>query len=162
MTHTTLPRLLAATTAALLLGSAAADEGRRAPTVQPLPAYAQECGACHLAYPPGLLPAASWQRLMGSLPRHFGSDASLDDAATARAVAAWLQANAGTHRRLRRDPAPPPEDRISRSAWFQREHREISPAVWQRKSVGSAARCDACHAGAARGDFDEHTVRIPQ
>ena len=37
-----------------------------------LAAYTQECAACHLAYPPGLLPAASWQRLMGGLGKHFG------------------------------------------------------------------------------------------
>jgi len=40
--------------------------------------YQQECAACHLAYPPGLLPAASWQRPMGNLPKHFGTEASLD------------------------------------------------------------------------------------
>jgi hypothetical protein len=32
-----------------------------------------------------MLPAASWQRLMGNLPRHFGTDASLDAATTAAA-----------------------------------------------------------------------------
>ena len=47
---------------------------------QALPRYAQECAACHMAYPPGLLPAASWHRIMGRLERHFGSEASLDEA----------------------------------------------------------------------------------
>ena len=26
--------------------------------------YAEECGSCHFAYPPGLLPASSWQQVM--------------------------------------------------------------------------------------------------
>ncbi len=121
------------------------------------PAYAAECGACHLAYPPGLLPAASWQGLMAGLPRHFGSDASLD-AATTRQLSDWLQANAATGRRLRE---PPPEHRISKATWFLREHREVDPAVWRDASVRSAANCAACHPGAARGRFGEHELRWP-
>ena len=81
---TPLPR---AALAALLLASAVAapalaDKAPRLPAVVP-EAYATECGACHLAYPPALLPARSWQRLMAGLDTHFGSDASLD-AATAQ------------------------------------------------------------------------------
>ena len=70
-----LPNLLLA--AAMLSGAAApawSDSGRSMPRAVP-PAYTQECGSCHLAYPPGLLPALSWQRLMGGLDRHFGTDA---------------------------------------------------------------------------------------
>jgi len=73
--------------AALYLASAArANDKRSAPT--PLLAnYAQECAACHLRYPPGMLPAASWQRLMGNLPRHFGADAFPEPAATLDIIA---------------------------------------------------------------------------
>ena len=71
--------------------------------------------------PPGLLPAASWQRLIDNLPRHFGTDASLD-AATAKELSTWLAAHAGTDKRAREAP---PEDRITRSAWFIREHDEV-------------------------------------
>ena len=62
------------------LPAARAEEGARLAQAPALPKYQQECAACHLAYPPGLLPAASWQRLMSNLPRHFGTDASLDAA----------------------------------------------------------------------------------
>jgi hypothetical protein len=123
----------------------------------PLPTYVQECGSCHLAYAPGLLPAGSWQHLMANLPRHFGSDASLDPAAQA-SLTAWLSAHAASGKRAR---SMPPEDRISRAEWFVREHREVSAAVWKRKAIGSASNCAACHAGAAQGDFDEDAVSIP-
>lgn len=126
-----------------------------------LPAYTQECGACHLAYPPALLPATSWQRLMIGLPQHFGSDASLDPA-TRQTVANWLTANAGSFKKVARDPKPPPQDRISLSPWFVREHGELAAAVWKRPAVGSAANCAACHAGAAQGRFSEHDVNIPR
>lgn len=123
-----------------------------------LPAYQQECASCHVAYPPGLLPAASWQRLMGQLSKHFGTDASLD-AATAKPIAGWLQANAGTGKRGREQP---PQDRITRSAWFTREHDEVSAATWRLPAVKSAANCAACHTGAEQGDFSEHRIRIPR
>ncbi|WP_066343167.1 diheme cytochrome c [Azohydromonas lata] len=121
-------------------------------------AYTQECGACHTAYPPGLLPAASWQRLMTGLDQHFGTDASLDEA-TVKQLATWLQANAGTYKRVRSEA--PPQDRITQSAWFKREHRGIDAAVWSHASVRSAANCAACHSGAERGNFSERGLRFP-
>lgn len=60
----------------------------------PADVYRRECGDCHVAYPARLLPAADWQRILASLDRHFGVDASLDPATT-RTVAAWLEAGAG-------------------------------------------------------------------
>jgi hypothetical protein len=113
-----------------------------------------------VAYPPGFLPAASWQRLMGGLATHYGTDASLD-AASQREISAWLVANAGTYKRVSEEP---PQDRITRSAWFLRKHRdgEVPANVWKRASVGSPSNCVACHSGAAQGDFSERNIRIPQ
>ena len=155
----TAPALTLATFAMLagLSGPARADN-IAAPR---LAAYTQECAACHLAYPPGLLPAASWQRLMTHLPKHFGVDASLDPA-TQKSQAAWLAANAGSYKKVAREASPPPQDRISQSVWFVREHREISSAVWKRLAVGSEARCAACHGGAEAGRFSEHDVKVQQ
>ncbi len=141
-------------------GAARADE-HSASRVAPLPRYAEECGSCHTAYPPGLLPVASWQRLMDNLPRHFGSDASLEPAVRAE-LSKWLEANAASFRRVKRDTTAPPEDRITRSAWFVREHHDVSAAVWKRKAVGSASNCVACHADSAMGRFSDHDVRIPK
>jgi hypothetical protein len=126
-----------------------------------LPAYKAECASCHVAYPPALLPADAWKRLMGGLERHFGTDASLD-AATAKAIGAWLEANAGTYRKVRREGAAPPEDRITRSAWFQRKHDEVPAATWKRPDVKSPANCAACHTQADQGDFSERQLRVPR
>lgn len=124
----------------------------------PPPRYVQECGACHAPYPAGLLPAASWQRLMGNLPNHYGTDASLEADTQAR-LAAWLAAGAGTGKRV--DTAPP-EDRITRSAWFERKHRRVPDAVWRGPSVRSASNCSACHREAAAGRFNEHDIVMPR
>lgn len=134
------------------------DDTVAAPKLQD---YVQECAACHMAYPPGLLPAQSWARLMADLSRHFGTDASLD-AATQLSLSAWLADHAGTFRRLARDPGPPPQERISLSTWFVQKHREIDARVWRRPAVGSAARCNVCHSGAEQGQFSEHEVYMPK
>lgn len=138
------------------LGAARADSERTMPRAV-LPAYTQECAACHTAYPPGMLPASSWRRIMGGLEQHYGTDASLD-AATVQQIGNWLQAHAGTGRRV---ADAPPQDRITRSDWFQRKHHDVAPAVWQLPSVKSAANCAACHTGAERGDFDDDGLRMP-
>ncbi|MBL8330491.1 MAG: diheme cytochrome c [Rubrivivax sp.] len=147
--------------ALLLAGSlqhpAQADSRLRPSSPAPA-AYAQECASCHMAYPPSLLPAASWQRLMDGLSRHFGSDASMEPAPQA-AVRAWLLANAAVDVRQREAP---PQDRITRSAWFERKHREIAASTFSRPSIKSAAQCNACHARAEQGDFNDHDVRIPR
>ncbi len=140
------------------MGSARADDEHAGRSTPLTPLYRQECGACHTPYAPGLLPAASWQRLMKGLDRHYGSDASLD-AASARQIGDWLQANAGSERRS--DGKGPPQDRITRSSWFEREHRHVPSAAWSHRSVGSAANCAACHTDADQGRFSEHSLRVP-
>jgi cytochrome c553 len=158
MTHLTHSRaLLLAAAASLLTPSlSVADSGRLMPRDAPA-AYAQECASCHTAYAPGLLPARSWQHLMSGLGQHYGSDASLDPAVT-RQLGNWLQANAGTYKRVREEP---PQDRITLSAWFGHKHRQIDAATWKLPSVKSAANCGACHAAADQGNFDERGLRQP-
>ncbi|WP_374566101.1 diheme cytochrome c [Ideonella sp.] len=148
------PGLMALALATLASAARADDHGARVPLP---PAYLQECGACHVPFPAQSLPAASWQRLMNDLPRHFGTDASLD-AATTRALADWLQAHAATGRRA----AEPPQDRLTRSDWFVREHDEVPAALWRSAAVGKATNCAACHTRAAEGRFGERDIRLPR
>ena len=151
----TLRRLAAALCLTGLAGGAAADRDTRVPL---LPAYVSECGACHVAFPPSLLAAGSWQRLMSQLGRHFGTDASVS-ADKAREINAWLGANAGSGKRV---VAAPPEDRITRSPWFIREHRKVPAATWALDAVKTASNCAACHPRAEQGDFNEHDIRLPR
>ena len=137
---------------------AAWADSREMPASAMLPVYKQECAACHMAYPPGMLPASSWSRMMTRLDQHYGTDASLD-AAMVRQIGTWLEAHAGTYKRVREAPH---QDRITQSAWFERKHRDVEPAVWKRAAVGSPANCMACHTRADQGDFDDDRVRIPK
>lgn len=130
--------------------------------------WQQECGSCHLAYPPSLLPRASWQRMMSGLDSHFGENAGLDPATQAD-ILRFLEANAadsGSSRMgdkvMRRMDTKTAPLRITETAWFVRKHDEVPRATWSRKSVGSAANCAACHRQAERGQFDDDSVRIPK
>ena len=152
---------LAATTIAVIAGSVgitgvrADDDGRRYRATDPV--WKEECGSCHIAYPPRLLPASNWKQIMSGLDKHFGSDASLDQK-TADHIAAFLERNAGRERASRTSSTL----RITDTRWFRHEHDEISARTWNNPKVKSASNCEACHTGAANGDFSEHRVRIPR
>jgi hypothetical protein len=118
------------------------------------PAYVAECGSCHVAYPPQLLSAGGWQSIMAALDKHFGDNAALDGKTTV-ALTQYLTANAGRGDKLGE------AQRISQTAWFTREHRRVPAATWGAAPVKSPANCQACHAGADRGNYDEHAVRVP-
>lgn len=155
-----IPRLAALTVAVTLMAvqlapPAAADDRLVVPRND---TWKTECSACHLAYPPQLLPARSWRAIVQGLGKHFGTDASLDPG-TAAAVQAFLEQNAGRDRDGRGTPV---SMRITDTGWFLRKHRKIPAATWARPDVGSRANCAACHRAAERGDFDEHTVRLPR
>jgi hypothetical protein len=122
------------------------------------PAFKAECGSCHLAFPPALLGAGDWKKVMAGLDKHYGDNASLD-AKTRGLIEDFLIRNAGSAWKLGSATGDPP--RLTTTDRFQRKHREISPAVWRDKRVGSAANCVACHPRAEAGNFSEHEITMP-
>jgi hypothetical protein len=130
--------------------------------------WQEECASCHLAYPPSLLPKASWRRVMSGLEQHFGDNASLDPATQAD-ILKFLETHAAdsgdsrTGRRvMQRMDAHAAPLRITETRWFVRKHDEVPAAAWSRKAVGSRANCAACHRQAENGVFDDDSVRIPK
>ena len=125
-------------------------------------AFEEECTSCHMAYPPQMLHADSWRAMMNGLSKHFGTDASLDEKRRA-AITDFLVANSGGRKTGdTRDARGKPLLRISETVRFEKKHREISAATWQRVSIKSPANCTACHAQAAAGDYNERSIRIPK
>jgi hypothetical protein len=121
-------------------------------------AWKEECGGCHIAYPPRFLPAQSWRALMSGLDKHFGSDASVD-VATAQEISNFLEKNSDPRRRQIGGKVIL---RISETRWFESEHDEISPRTWKNPKIKSPANCGACHTQVDLGDFSEHNVKIPR
>jgi len=150
--------------------SVVGDDDRRGPDVAPvsLPLYQQECGSCHFAYPPGLLPARSWAQVMAGLGDHFGDSATLDTL-DQQAIQEYLLYNAADRVKERRAvkiarslPADEAPLRISEVPYIVQKHREI-PArlIKDNAKVGSLSNCTACHTRADSGSFSEREIDIP-
>jgi hypothetical protein len=139
----------------LVVHEAVADDRNLAVTN---PTYKTECGSCHVAYPPALLPAGSWQRILDNLDKHFGADASVDAKSLAE-LRAFLDSTAA---RTRRVSAGMQGIRITETDWFRREHRKVPEATWKGAAVKSPANCAACHTGAENGDYSERGIRVPE
>lgn len=135
----------------------------------PGPLYVKECGSCHTAYAPGLLPARSWQKMMNELDNHFGEDASLDEPerlAILRMLIDYAADNPNANMLMRRIAASIPRgeqpQRITATRLFTYQHDEVPAHIWKRPKIGSKANCGACHTRANEGRYPEREVRIPK
>lgn len=132
--------------------------------------YRDECGSCHFAYQPGLLPVKSWEKLLNSeaLVKHFGVNAELDKDTLAD-IHDYAVANAADksyHKRSRKIAQSTAQLeaplRITEVRYIKRAHRKIAEMmVGQNKDVKSLSYCDTCHTQAGKGVFDADTVNIP-
>lgn len=131
-------------------------------------AYREECGSCHFAFQPGLLPEKSWRKMMMELEDHFGDNAELD-AETQKSLLDYLVVNSAdksNYKRskritgsLRQGEVPL---RISDTVYFKRKHDEIPMRfVTDNQDVSSYSKCEACHTRAEAGSYNEHEVTIP-
>ncbi len=130
--------------------------------------YAEECGSCHFAYPAGLLPSSSWQKVMQGLDDHFGDNAELDTQ-TQDVITEYLVNNAAESSNYRRSHAimkslrmtDTPPLRITDTPYFKREHREIPEKIINLAEIGgNLSQCNACHQKADKGSFNEHEIVI--
>ncbi|HSG05746.1 MAG TPA: diheme cytochrome c [Nitrospiria bacterium] len=130
--------------------------------------YAEECGSCHFAYQPGLLPERSWKKMMANLSDHFGDNAELDPQ-DSRAIEAYLSGNAsdssrrGSSGKLSRSiRASETPLRISETRYIVRKHHEVPKRmISDNPEVRSLSHCDTCHSDAEKGSYDEDRVSIP-
>ena len=119
----------------------------------------KECSACHIAYPPQMLPMRSWQALLGNLSKHFGEDATLPKT-TAAGIARYLMSMAADSPSdaegrvfLRGLAAGDTPLRIDATPIWQMIHGDPGQSVFKRSDITSSANCAACHQGAAQGQF---------
>ena len=131
------------------------------------PTYKEECGACHFAYQPELLPEASWMKILTNLDDHFGESIELDDDSR-KAISDYLKSNSAEYStakravkimRSLRNHVPM---RITDTPYIREKHHEISPNVFKRESIGSLSNCSACHTTAENGIYEDDNVKIPK
>ena len=130
--------------------------------------WREECGSCHIAFHPNLLPERSWRKLMAGQEHHFGADLGLD-APTNQALLTFLVTNAAErsnreaafkiNRSLKPEATPL---RITETPYWIKKHREIPEADWRLPSVKSRANCGACHQDAEAGTFEDGAMQMPR
>lgn len=174
-------KIIALLACALLLGSGVASAENfwvwvssitRTKGVQPVTnkKYLEECGSCHFAYQPGLLPAKTWEKLLNdkALSEHFGDNAELDKD-TLQVIHDYTienAANTSFHKTSRKISLAAEQGdlplRITETRYIKRMHHELTEEMVKgNKDVKSLSNCNACHTQADKGVFDPATVSIP-
>ena len=128
--------------------------------------YREACGECHLAYQPELMPSGSWQKILNQLDDHFGEEIEVDPD-TIKTISEYLKTNSAENslskrsKKIMRSLGYQVPMRITDIPYIRREHHELDPAIFERKSIGSMANCEACHINADKGIYDDDDVKIP-
>jgi len=143
---------------------------KRQPGVAPVKnaLYKSECGSCHFAYQPGLLPEQSWIKIMSGLNNHFGDNAELD-AQSAAEIKQYLVSNSADKSSYRRSKkimrylkGSQSPIRITELSYIKRKHHEIPKRlIVGNEKVGQLSHCDACHQKIDSGSFSERQIKIP-
>lgn len=135
-------------------------------TYQPDEIYVEECGACHLAYAPGLLPAKSWLGIMENLEDHFEDNAELDDE-TSEYLVNYLEGSAlkvgepSKMSKLLRNMSDQPPLRITELTGFVQAHESVYEELAPMKlPVGFLSPCADCHRQADQALFDKELLGI--
>lgn len=130
--------------------------------------YKTECGSCHFAYLPGMLPARSWHAVIAGADKHFGESLSLRPEA-AKELEAYLTANAADRTPYRGgasmlymlgDNATP--TRITALPLMRQRHVVIVKLMPRDVATPKKlTNCDACHERAATGSFAYKEIVVP-
>jgi len=140
-------------------------------TSPPLPtntSWETECGECHLAFHPTLLPARSWKLMMEQQHKHFDEDLDYDEETVAE-ILHFLITNASESglteaahkidKSVSKSNAPL---RITETRYWKKKHEEIEDRYWKAKEVKSKTNCAACHLDAKTGWFEDSNMRLPK
>ncbi len=132
--------------------------------------WRKECGECHLAFHPSLLPARSWELMMKQQSDHFGDALELDPETTNEITQFLVEnsADKGTsepahkiNARIKPDETPL---RVTETRYWKRKHSAefVDEVYWKSEKVKSKANCGACHLDANTGWFEDSDMRLPK
>lgn len=127
-------------------------------------AFVSECGSCHTLYPPSLLPAKSWEKIMQNLDDHFGDDASVDEK-TNQSILSYLVKNSAetstTEASLKFLNSIKNEDIIamSQTSFWKKTHKEIPKEIFDNPKIKSPSNCKACHSDVEKGFIEDENIK---
>lgn len=118
--------------------------------------YQKECGSCHIAYAPYLLPKEVWGKMMSDLENHFGDDASVDED-TQKELTQFLEANSQRDTFIASKLSKERKEYLafSQTQLFAKIHKKIPKQVFESREIKSKANCQSCHKDAKKGYFQK-------
>lgn len=130
--------------------------------------YIKECGSCHFAYQPGLLPSSSWNKIMSNLGNHYNNDASIS-ATNLQILTKYLNDNSAeknmqykrSNRIVSSLASGQIPDSISTTPYIIKKHSEIRKNLITQQEVKGLFNCIACHKTADKGNYGERDINIP-
>ena len=131
------------------------------------PIYKKECGTCHFAYQPGLLPSGSWDKILAGFEDHFGEVIELTPDSK-KAIDEYLKTNSAEHSTAKRSIkimkslGSQTPMRVTETPYIKGKHKDINPDVLKCDVIGSLSNCSACNKTAEQGIYDDDHVSIPQ
>jgi len=135
------------------------------------PVYHNECGGatgkCHKTYPPYILPAKSWKKIISSLDNHRGikiTEANISKSQQ-NSILKFLLANSAESSTReasvkmmnslgRRRPKA-----ITKTPYWRETHKNIPRAVYKTKEVKDKSNCFACHKDFEYGNLDDMNIK---
>jgi hypothetical protein len=130
--------------------------------------YEDQCGACHFAYQPELLPSGSWQKIVADLQHHFGEEVIVDPDAKKTIADYLLSSSAETSTaklsvKIMKNLDGQTPLRITDLPYIRKKHDDVLPRILKKEvGVDSLSHCQACHLTAEDGDYDDDNVIIPK
>lgn len=130
--------------------------------------WRNECGDCHLAFHPTLLPARSWQKMMSQLDDHFGDAVFIDDDTTETikqfllTYSAESELSEPAYQINRSTPKSETPLFITKTHYWHKKHKDINKMYWDSELVGSKSNCAACHFDADLGTFEDAAMWLPK
>jgi cytochrome b len=129
--------------------------------------WREECGSCHLAFHPSLLPARSWKVMMQEQAYHFEEDLFLEQGVV-KEIEAFLVENAAEQGlteaawKINRSIAKTAILlRITKAPYWIKKHQEIPDAAWEHPKVNGKINCATCHLDAKAGTFEDAAMHLP-
>jgi hypothetical protein len=137
-----------------------------APVADPVVTYKKTCGECHMAFPPEFLPSGSWEKLMGSMDKHFEASVDIDNK-TKAVILPYLKGKGAESSKAKipqkimvslegKTPL-----RLTEVPYILKKHRKFKPEDFQRKPIGSFTNCGACHLSADEWNFGRK-IKVPR
>ncbi len=127
--------------------------------------YTKECGSCHIAYAPYLLPKSAWDSMMSDLENHFGEDASLEQESHTIILAFLNQYSSDfVETKISSKIAKEPQNivAITKYPYWEAAHQDINPALFETQAIKSKANCQTCHKDAESGIFAKGVIHYSE